>query len=206
MQVIDGKARLISDLFCDGLGACVGYCPEGAITLTEREAEPYDEAAGDGEHRTPRARARSRHISSTSPRTVRSVFSRRPWTWLRVGGNRRPRRVFGRRAGRSQRRPARPSPAVAGAAVEAAPLPSTLTQLAHPDAPALPHGAAVPGSRRAAERRLCGVRGRILSFVDARRARRWRSPARSSTRAGTSTGKSSQRSSTTRRSRPSRWS
>jgi len=43
MQVIDGKARLISDLFCDGLGACVGYCPEGAITLTEREAEPYDE-------------------------------------------------------------------------------------------------------------------------------------------------------------------
>jgi ferredoxin len=44
MQVIDGKARLISDLFCDGLGACVGYCPEGAITLTEREAEPYDES------------------------------------------------------------------------------------------------------------------------------------------------------------------
>lgn len=44
MQVIDGKARLISDLFCDGLGACVGYCPEGAITLTEREAVPYDEA------------------------------------------------------------------------------------------------------------------------------------------------------------------
>jgi ferredoxin len=44
MQVIDGKARLISDLFCDGLGACVGYCPEGAIALTEREAEPYDEA------------------------------------------------------------------------------------------------------------------------------------------------------------------
>jgi ferredoxin len=44
MQVIDGTARLISDLFCDGLGACVGYCPEGAITLTEREAEPYDEA------------------------------------------------------------------------------------------------------------------------------------------------------------------
>ncbi len=44
MRVIDGKARLISDLFCDGLGACIGFCPEGAITLTEREAEPYDEA------------------------------------------------------------------------------------------------------------------------------------------------------------------
>jgi ferredoxin len=43
LQVIDGKARLISDLFCDGLGACIGHCPEGAITIEEREAEPYNE-------------------------------------------------------------------------------------------------------------------------------------------------------------------
>ncbi|MCM8792746.1 MAG: 4Fe-4S ferredoxin, partial [Candidatus Omnitrophica bacterium] len=35
--------RLISDLFCDGLGACIGHCPQGAITIEEREAEPYDE-------------------------------------------------------------------------------------------------------------------------------------------------------------------
>jgi len=42
--MIDGKARLISDLFCDGLGACIGSCPEGAITIEEREAEPYDES------------------------------------------------------------------------------------------------------------------------------------------------------------------
>ncbi len=43
LQMIDGKARLISDLFCDGLGACIGECPVEAITLEEREAEPYDE-------------------------------------------------------------------------------------------------------------------------------------------------------------------
>lgn len=43
LQMIDGKARLISDLFCDGLGACIGACPEGAISIEEREAEPYDE-------------------------------------------------------------------------------------------------------------------------------------------------------------------
>ena len=43
-KVIDGKVRLISDLFCDGLGACVGHCPEGALSVTEREAVPYDEA------------------------------------------------------------------------------------------------------------------------------------------------------------------
>ncbi len=41
--MIDGKARLISDLFCDGLGACIGTCPLGAISIEEREAEPYDE-------------------------------------------------------------------------------------------------------------------------------------------------------------------
>jgi ferredoxin len=28
---------------CDGLGACIGYCPEGAITIEKREAEPYNE-------------------------------------------------------------------------------------------------------------------------------------------------------------------
>jgi len=33
----------VSDLFCDGLGACIGTCPEGAISVTEREAVPYDE-------------------------------------------------------------------------------------------------------------------------------------------------------------------
>lgn len=27
LQIIDGKARLVSDLFCDGLGACLGHCP-----------------------------------------------------------------------------------------------------------------------------------------------------------------------------------
>lgn len=33
LQVIDGKARLVSDHLCDGLGACIGHCPEGAITI-----------------------------------------------------------------------------------------------------------------------------------------------------------------------------
>lgn len=28
---------------CDGLGACLGHCPENAIEVEEREAEPYDE-------------------------------------------------------------------------------------------------------------------------------------------------------------------
>ncbi len=44
LQIIDGKAVLISDLMCDGLGACIGHCPEGALEIIEREAEAYDEA------------------------------------------------------------------------------------------------------------------------------------------------------------------
>ncbi|MDF1574722.1 MAG: 4Fe-4S binding protein [Bacteroidales bacterium] len=43
LQMIDGKARLISDLMCDGLGACLGHCPQGAITIKKREAGPYNE-------------------------------------------------------------------------------------------------------------------------------------------------------------------
>jgi ferredoxin len=43
LQIIDGKAGLISDFFCDGLGACVSECPTGAIKVAEREAGPYDE-------------------------------------------------------------------------------------------------------------------------------------------------------------------
>jgi len=45
LQIIDGKATLVSELMCDGLGACLGHCPLGAINIEEREALPYDEAA-----------------------------------------------------------------------------------------------------------------------------------------------------------------
>jgi Pyruvate/2-oxoacid:ferredoxin oxidoreductase delta subunit len=45
LQIIDGKARLVSDKFCDGLGACLGHCPQDAITVSEREAEDFDEQA-----------------------------------------------------------------------------------------------------------------------------------------------------------------
>jgi NAD-dependent dihydropyrimidine dehydrogenase PreA subunit len=43
LQIIDGKARLMSDLMCDGLGACLGHCPQGAIEIIKREAEAYNE-------------------------------------------------------------------------------------------------------------------------------------------------------------------
>lgn len=45
LQIVDGKVRLIKDIYCDGLGACIGECPFGAISIEEREAEPFDEGA-----------------------------------------------------------------------------------------------------------------------------------------------------------------
>ena len=41
----NGKARLIRDDYCDGLGDCLPACPADAISIIEREAAAYDEAA-----------------------------------------------------------------------------------------------------------------------------------------------------------------
>ncbi|CAN2041216.1 4Fe-4S ferredoxin [Candidatus Magnetomoraceae bacterium gMMP-15] len=45
IQIIDGKAKVISDNLCDGLGACIGECPTGALKVIEREAEEFDVVA-----------------------------------------------------------------------------------------------------------------------------------------------------------------
>ncbi|MDD4180139.1 MAG: 4Fe-4S binding protein [Victivallaceae bacterium] len=45
IQIIDGKAELITDSYCDGLGECLGHCPMDAIKIIEREADEFDEAA-----------------------------------------------------------------------------------------------------------------------------------------------------------------
>ncbi|WP_419022409.1 ATP-binding protein [Emergencia sp.] len=41
----NGKATLLRDDYCDGLGDCLPTCPTDAITFVEREAAAYDEAA-----------------------------------------------------------------------------------------------------------------------------------------------------------------
>jgi ferredoxin len=45
LQLVNGKAKLVSDSTCDGLGACLPACPADAIHIVEREAAPFDEAA-----------------------------------------------------------------------------------------------------------------------------------------------------------------
>jgi ferredoxin len=41
LQLIGGKAKIVNEMYCDGLGVCIGECPVGALSLEERETEPY---------------------------------------------------------------------------------------------------------------------------------------------------------------------
>lgn len=47
LKLVNGKAKLVSENYCDGLGACLGECPRGAISIEERRAEGFDEEAAE---------------------------------------------------------------------------------------------------------------------------------------------------------------
>jgi NAD-dependent dihydropyrimidine dehydrogenase PreA subunit len=68
LKMVNGKAKLISEKYCDGLGNCLN-CPQGAISIEEREAEDYDETAVE-EHLEKKDMAESRQCSCPSA-TVR---------------------------------------------------------------------------------------------------------------------------------------
>lgn len=42
LELVNGKAVLLSDVYCDGLGDCLPQCPVDAIEIIEREAEEFD--------------------------------------------------------------------------------------------------------------------------------------------------------------------
>lgn len=76
LQIIDGKAKVISDNLCDGLGACLGECPQGALKIVEREADEFDEEAVEDhlesqkateENKTMPCGCPSAHIQSFAP-------------------------------------------------------------------------------------------------------------------------------------------
>jgi hypothetical protein len=35
----------VSEIYCDGLAACLAECPQGALSIEQREADPFDEEA-----------------------------------------------------------------------------------------------------------------------------------------------------------------
>ena len=65
IAIIDGKARVISDKYCDGLGNCIGQCPQDALRIVIREADAFDEAAA------------IEHMKGHNPRTIDHVMPKR---------------------------------------------------------------------------------------------------------------------------------
>ena len=45
LELVDGKATLVSDIYCDGFGDCLPGCPMDAINIIERSADEYDDDA-----------------------------------------------------------------------------------------------------------------------------------------------------------------
>ena len=45
IEIVDGKARVVREELCDGAGFCLAVCPTGALTIEEREAPAFDPEA-----------------------------------------------------------------------------------------------------------------------------------------------------------------
>ena len=56
IQLVDGKAKVVRDELCDGAGFCLGVCPTGALTIEERQAAPFDPDAAHAEQEARGAR------------------------------------------------------------------------------------------------------------------------------------------------------
>jgi len=54
LQIVNGKAKVVADMFCDGLGACLGECPNDALHVIERVADDFDEKAVEEHLKTSR--------------------------------------------------------------------------------------------------------------------------------------------------------
>ncbi|MBU1164208.1 4Fe-4S dicluster domain-containing protein [Patescibacteria group bacterium] len=42
LEMVDGKAKVISDFLCDGMGACLDVCPVDALKVVEKDTDEYD--------------------------------------------------------------------------------------------------------------------------------------------------------------------
>jgi len=82
LQIIDGKAKLISEQYCDGLGACLGECPQGAITIEEREAEEFDEEAT--KHHIEQKKHATETLPCGCPSTTVTQFGRQQTTGVNL--------------------------------------------------------------------------------------------------------------------------
>ncbi len=74
IEMVNGKAKLVSDHYCDGLGDCLPVCPMDAIHFEEREAAAYDQKAVEWRQQQQKQRE---HVGcpGTMARTLRTNSS-----------------------------------------------------------------------------------------------------------------------------------
>ncbi len=49
ITMVNGKARVVREELCDGAGFCIGVCPTGALSVEMREAPAFDQGAAEEE-------------------------------------------------------------------------------------------------------------------------------------------------------------
>ena len=75
LQIVNGKAKLVGDVYCDGLGDCLGHCPQEAISIDEREVEDFDmEAVKVRMERTNHAKAEEAALPCGCPGSLSRSF------------------------------------------------------------------------------------------------------------------------------------
>ncbi|MGD1992797.1 MAG: 4Fe-4S binding protein [Anaerolineae bacterium] len=45
--LVEGKARVVDEALCDGAGFCIPVCPTGALSVETREAPAFDEGRAE---------------------------------------------------------------------------------------------------------------------------------------------------------------
>jgi len=74
LAMVNGKAQLISESYCDGLGDCLPECPTGAIKIEEREAAEFDKEAVEKNM----AARKQAHAGGGCPSSRAAVLERTP--------------------------------------------------------------------------------------------------------------------------------
>ena len=71
IEIVDGKAKLTKENYCDGLGDCLPNCPANAISFEEREAPAYNKAAAAAAKQQKKERDSLCGCPGSAPQTLR---------------------------------------------------------------------------------------------------------------------------------------
>ena len=77
LAMVDGKAQLTRDDYCDGLGNYLPACPTGAITFDEREAAAFDEAAVEANMKKTKEKSHKEDLPCGCPGTQSRMLKRK---------------------------------------------------------------------------------------------------------------------------------